>query len=105
MNPYVAFVLAAAITYALRGSMTVAGDRLVRSKHLTTITALVTPAVLAAMVTGALAVDHGRVAAPGVTEIVAVCAAFAAARRIGNFGLSLLVGMVMYWAGWAAGLH
>ena len=104
MNPYLAFFVAAAVTYALRSSMTVVGDRLVRSPRLTVVAALVTPAVLAAMIAGALATEHGRVVAPSATAIASVGATFATARRGGNFGLALAVGMGVYWVIGIAGL-
>jgi branched-subunit amino acid transport protein len=104
MNPYFAFTLAAAITYLLRSSMTIAGDRFTRSAHLKSITALVTPAVLASMIVSAMVVHHGEVTAPPLLEIAAISSAFAVARRTGNFGLALAVGLPVYWLGGLAGM-
>lgn len=104
MNPYLAFALAAAVTYVLRGSMTIAGDRVARSTRLATVTALVTPAVLASILITGLAGHDGRLSAPPPADLAAVVAAFVVARRTGNFGLALAVGLPVYWLGRLAGL-
>lgn len=104
MNPYITFTAAAAITYALRASMTVAGVRVARSGQLKAITTLATPAVLAVMIASAVATRHGHVAPGSWAEVAAVAIAFATARRTGNLGLALAVGLPVYWIGGLAGL-
>lgn len=96
MTAVLVFVLAAAVTWLLRAWMTVAGGRLVESERFTELTSLVTPAVLAAMVASAVFVSHGAVAMPGVSAVAAVLAAFLIARRTGNVGLGLVVGLVLH---------
>lgn len=97
MTAIAAFVVAAAVTYVLRSSMTVAGTRVAQSPRLISMTALVTPAVLASMIAAALFGGHGHTTTPAVAEVAAVVAAFVMARRTGNFGLALAVGMPVYW--------
>lgn len=104
MNPYVAFVVAAVVTYALRSSMTLAGGRIVRSDRITDFTKLVTPAVLAVMIAGALATNHGRSASPEISELAAVGTAFVVTRKVGNFGVALAAGVAIYWAVRSVGL-
>lgn len=104
MNTYVAFTLAAAITYALRASMTIAGSRLIRSERFASVIGLATPAVLAAMIASALATHHGRVDTPAPVEVAAIGLAFLVARRSGNLGLALALGLPVYWVGVLTGL-
>lgn len=94
MTVLLTFALAAAVTFALRAWMTVAGGRLVESERFTEVTALVTPAVLAVMVASALFLGHGEAAAPTVAAATAVLVAFLAVRRTGNLVLGLAAGLV-----------
>ena len=87
MNAYLAFTIAAVITYALRASMTIAGSRITRSEHLGPVIGLATPAVLAAMITSALATHHGQIGTPVPVEVASVALAFVVARKTGNLGL------------------
>ncbi|MEZ5092844.1 AzlD domain-containing protein [Nocardioides sp.] len=89
------FTLAAVVTFALRAWMTVAGGRLVESERFAELTALVTPAVLAAMIASALLLGHGHATTPAVASVAAVVAAFAVVRRTGNVGLGLALGLAV----------
>ena len=104
MTTLAAFAIAAVITYLLRASMTIAGDRLLSSPTLETAIGLVSPAVLSAMVVSALVLDHGQLAAPGLVETVAVAAAVLAVRKTGNVSMALAVGLPVYWLGTLVGL-
>ncbi len=104
MTTFAAFGIAAAITYLLRSSMTLVGDRLLSSTTVATAIALVSPAVLSAMVVSALVLDHGRLSPPVLIETLAVAAAVLAVRRTGNVSMALAVGLPVYWIGTLAGL-
>ena len=104
MNTYLAFTIAAAITYALRASMTIAGSRLIRSERFASVIGLATPAVLAAMIASALATHHRQFGTPAPVELAAVGLAFVVARRTGNLGLALALGLPVYWLGGLVGL-
>lgn len=91
------FVAAAAITYVLRSSMVVAGDRLLGSDRLQTVIALTSPAVLAAMLASALFAHGGRVAVPALAEAGAIVAAIVAVRRTGNVSTALAAGLPAFW--------
>ncbi|MBX3315161.1 MAG: AzlD domain-containing protein [Actinobacteria bacterium] len=93
----VTFVAAAAVTYLLRSSMVLAGDRLQESDGVRTAVELTAPAVLAAMIAGALLVHHGTVSAPALAEVAAIGAAVVAVRRTGNVGAALAAGLPVYW--------
>lgn len=95
MTIVLAFVIAAAVTFALRGSMSFVGA--LRATALQSGIALVTPAVLAAMVASALFVDHGHVTRPPLAEVAATGCALVVARRSGNVGLALAAGLPVYW--------
>ncbi|GAA1478709.1 hypothetical protein GCM10009623_31550 [Nocardioides aestuarii] len=94
MTVVLTFVLAAAVTFAMRAWMTVAGGRLVESERFAELTRLVTPAVLAVMVSSALLLGHDGAARPSVAAVVAVLVAFLTVRRTGNLVLGLVVGLV-----------
>ena len=91
------FAVAAAVTYGLRSSMVVAGDRLLGSDRLQTVIGLTSPAVLAAMVASALFAHGGRVALPALAEVGAVAAAVIAVRRTGNVSTALAAGLPTFW--------
>ena len=104
MTTLIAFALAALVTYLLRCSMTLVGDRMSEAPMVTSAIGLVSPAVLTAIVTSALLVDEGRMAPPGSIEAAAVGCAFIAVRRTGNVSAALAVGLPLYWLGSFAGL-
>lgn len=97
MTAVIAFSIAAAVTFLLRSSMTWAGGA-VASPRVAAWIALVTPAVLTAMVASALVLDHGVVHRPGVADATAVVVAIVAVRRTGNVSTALLVGLPVYWS-------
>ncbi len=68
---------------------------LVESPRFAELTALVTPAVLAAMIASALLLGHGHGSALPMSAVVAVLAAFAVVRRTGNVALGLVLGLVV----------
>jgi branched-subunit amino acid transport protein len=100
----VTFALAAAVTYALRSSVTVIGRPV--PGWLDRIAGLVTPAILASMVASGLLLRgqdrHLEVPSPAV--IAAIVAAFVIARRRRNVGLALAVGLPVFWLGSLVGL-
>ncbi len=104
MTTLAAFGLAALMTYLLRSSMTIAGDRLLSSTTVAAAIGLVSPAVLSAMVVSALVLDHGRLSPPVLIETVAVAAAVLAVRKTGNVSMALAVGLPVYWLGTLVGL-
>jgi len=96
MTALVAFTLAAAVTFALRSSMTWAGSA-VASPRVTAWVGLVTPAVLTAMIASALVLDHGAIHRPGLAETSAIAVAIVAVRRTRNVSMALLFGLPVYW--------
>ena len=94
MTIIVAFVVAAAVTFAMRSSMSLVGVH--RSSDLKTAVAAITPQVLAAMVASALFVRHGDLHLPTIAEVVTLGTAFAIARKTGNVGLALAVGLPVH---------
>ena len=104
MTIIVAFTLAAAATYLLRSSMVLFGGRLLGSDRFASNIALVSPAVIAAIVASALFIDGGRNVTPPAVSTLAVVAGLAAVRRTNNVSAALMVGMPIYWIGALAGL-
>lgn len=96
MSVAFAFVAAAAVTFALRSSMTLLGAE--RSASAQSVIAFVTPAVLGAMVAGGVLLDHGQLRAPVPAELAAVGVALVVARRTGNVSLALAAGLPAFWA-------
>lgn len=101
MIAIVAFTLAAVVTFLLRSSMTLAGAASASSRIGSWI-ALVSPAVLMAMVASALFLDHGRMVSPRLGEAFAIGVAVLAVRKTGNVSMALAVGLPIYWLGNAA---
>lgn len=97
MSVLAIFAVAGAITYALRCSMVVIGDRLDSSAIVESTIGLVSPAVLSAIIVSALVLDHGKVVAPDLAGVLAVGAAVVAVRRTSNVGMALAVGLPTYW--------
>lgn len=95
MTVLLAFTCAGAVTFVLRSAMTWSGFGAGRATA--TWIALVTPAVLAAMVASALFLDHGELAKPDPSEVLAVVAAVAVVRHTRNMSTALLVGLPVYW--------
>lgn len=104
MTVVLTFSLAAVVTFALRSWMTVAGGRLVESPRFAELTALVTPAVLAAMIASGLLLTHGRASVPAAGALLAVLAAFWTVRRSGNVAVGLVVGLAVHALALAVGL-
>ncbi len=98
------FALAGTGTYLLRTSMILAPSDLAGSPWLERRIALLSPAVLAAIIASALFVSNQRVSAPNPVEVVAVLAALIAVHRTKNISSALLVGLPIYWIGAIAGL-
>jgi branched-subunit amino acid transport protein len=104
MTTLAAFGIAAAITYLLRSSMTLAGDQLLASPRVEGAIGLVSPAVLSAMVASALLLEGGHLAAPDPVEVAAVACAVVAVRRTGNVSMALAVGLPVCWLGSLVGI-
>ncbi len=96
MTALVAFTLAAGVTFLLRSSMTWSGGA-VASPRVTQWIALVTPAVLTAMVASALVIERGAIHRPGLAETSAIVVAIAAVHRTRNVSMALLTGLPVYW--------
>lgn len=99
MTPLFAFGLAALATYVLRSCMTMWGDQLLESDQFTFSIALVSPAVLSAIVASAVFLDSGTLVQPHLAELAAIAAAVAIVRRSGNVGHALAAGLPVYWLG------
>jgi len=99
MSVIVAFSAAALVTYALRSFMTLWGRHFTDSERFSAAVALVSPAVLAAIVGSAVLLQDHQLQRPEVTEFAAVVAALGAVRRTGNVGAALFVGLPIYWIG------
>jgi len=96
MSVFLAFTCAAAVTFVLRSSMTWSGLG-AGSDGVRAWIALVTPAVLTAMVASALFLDHGQLERPDPAEVLAIVAAVVVVRRTRNVSTALLVGLPIYW--------
>ncbi|MGA9278645.1 AzlD domain-containing protein [Ilumatobacter sp.] len=97
MTIIIAFAVTGAITYFLRSSMLVAGNRFTSSPTVESAIGLVSPAVMAAIIASTLLVDHGRIMSPDLASVAAISVAIVAVRRTGNVGSALLVGLPIYW--------
>lgn len=97
MSVFAIFAVAGSITYALRCSMVVLGDRLHSSAIVESTIGLVSPAVLCAIIVSALVLDQGRIVAPDLAGVLAVVAAVVAVRRTSNVSMALAVGLPAYW--------
>lgn len=96
MTAVLAFTLAGAVTYLLRSSVIIAGAAF-SSPKIGPWIALVSPAVLTALVASALLLDTGKMMTPELGEALAVGAAVLAVRRTGNVSVALAVGLPVYW--------
>ena len=97
MTTVAAFAIAGVITYLLRCSMVLFGNRLASSTVAESTISLVTPAVLSAILASALLLEHGQIARPDLPGVLSVTAAVVAVRRTSNVGLALGVGLPTYW--------
>lgn len=97
MNAIAIFAVAGMITFVLRSSMVLFGDRLNSSAIVESAIGLVSPAVLAAIIASALLLDRGHVVQPDIAGILAVAGAVVAVRRTSNVSLALAVGLPIYW--------
>lgn len=97
MTVIAVFAVAGVITYVLRCSMLIFGDRLTSSSVAESAIGLVSPAVLTAIVASALLLEHGEIAPPDIAGMLTVAGAFVAVRRTSNVGMALAVGLPIYW--------
>lgn len=97
MTAVAIFAVAGMITYLLRCSMLVFGDRLTSSTIAESAIGLVSPAVLAAIIASALLLEHGEIARPDLAGLLSVAGAVVAVRRTSNVGMALAVGLPIYW--------
>ncbi|MEM9132364.1 MAG: AzlD domain-containing protein [Actinomycetota bacterium] len=104
MNPILLFALAGVITFAIRASLVVAGDRPALQGVVASHAPLVAPAVLSAIVASALLVSDEGIGPADPAAVVAVIAGAVAVHRQGNAFTALLVGLPVYWACTALGL-
>ncbi|MEM7340796.1 MAG: AzlD domain-containing protein [Actinomycetota bacterium] len=104
MTVLIAILLAGVGTYLLRASLVLAPASVVVSPRLVRILPLVAPAVLAAIIASSLFVAGGRPTLPPLLDIAVVGIALVVVRRTGNLGMSLIVGLPLYWAGVLVGL-
>lgn len=91
------FALAGLITYLLRSSMLLFGDRLTASSLAESAIRMTSPAVLTAIVASALFLDHGQATRPDLAAAAPVVSAVVAVRRTSNVGMALAVGLPTYW--------
>lgn len=103
MTAVLAFSLAGAVTFGLRSSMTIV-ERSATSPRLGSWIALVSPAVLTAIIASALLVDHDEIVWPRIGETLAIASAVCAVRKTGNMSLALAVGLPVYWLAGALGM-
>ena len=96
MTAVVAFWLAAVVTYLLRSGTTLTRTGSSDPRPASWI-ALVTPAVLTAMLASALLLDHGELVRPRLAELLAVLAAIVGVRRTANVSVALAVGLPVFW--------
>ncbi len=102
MTAIIAFSLAAVVTFLLRSSMTLTGAASASTSRTSWI-ALVSPAVLTAMLASALFVDHGELVRPHFDELLAIIAALIGVRRTGNVSVALAIGLPVFWLAGALG--
>ena len=103
MDVIMMFAMAAIGTYLVRVSLVFAGARQV-APVVDRAIGLISPAVLAGIVAGALLVDARTFAWPGGIEVAALAVAVAATRRTGNVAAALGWGLPIYWCGTILGL-
>ena len=96
MTAVTAFTLAAVVTFLLRSSMTLTGAVATSTRPAQWI-ALVSPAVLTAMVASALFVDQGHLVRAPIAELAAILAAVIGVRRTGNVSVALAIGLPVFW--------
>ena len=96
MTAVVAFSLAAVVTYLLRSGMTLTPAGWAANRQ-ESWGALVSPAVLTAMVLTALVLDHGDVVRPALAEMLAIIAAIDGDRRSGNMSVALVARHPAVW--------
>ncbi len=104
MNPILLFAIAGVLTFALRVSLVVAGDRPALRGVVADHAPLVTPAVLSAILASALLVSERGVGPAEPAAAIAVAAGALAVTRHGNVLMALVVGFPVYWLGTALGL-
>jgi branched-subunit amino acid transport protein len=92
----VALSLAAVVTYLLRAGMTLNRMGSASAPEWSWM-AFVAPAVLTAILTSALVLDHGELVRPPVAEPLAMLAALVGVRRTGNVSVALAVGFPVFW--------
>ena len=97
MTAVAVFAVAGMITYLLRSSMVVFGDRLISSTIADSAIALVSPAVLTAIIASAVLLEHGELAPPDIAGVLSVTSAVIAVRRTSNVSMALAVGLPIYW--------
>ncbi len=97
MSAIVVFAVAGVVTYLLRCSMVVLGDRLTTSAVVESAIGLVSPAVLTAVIASAFFLEHGQVVRPDVAGVLSVAGAVVAVRRTSNVSMALAVGLPIYW--------
>lgn len=102
MTAVLAFTIAAAVTFLLRSSMTLVGVTAASSRVRAQV-ALVSPAVLTAMIASALFLDHDQFVWPPAGEALAIGSAALAVSRTGNVAVAMAVGLPVYWLGGAFG--
>ena len=97
MTAVTVFAVAGLITYLLRCSMLVFGNRLTSSTVAEPAIGLVSPAVLTAIIASALLLEHGEIARPDIAGVLSVAGAVIAVRRTSNVSMALAVGLPTYW--------
>ena len=104
MSVLLTFTLAGVATFFLRSCMNLFGRRLQSSPVIERSIALVSPAVLAAIVASAIFIDQGALAPPDLVSSLAIVTAAVAVHRTDNVSMALFVGLPVYWVGAATGL-
>ena len=97
MTAFAIFAVAGMITYLLRSSMLVFGDRLTSSTVAESAIGLVSPAVLTAIIASTILLDHYEIARPDLAGVLSVAGAVVAVRRTSNVSMALAVGLPIYW--------
>ena len=97
MTALTIFAIGGLVTFLLRSSMLVFGDRLTSSAMATLAIGLVSPAVLTAIIASALFLDQRAIALPHPAAVLSVAGAVVAVRRTSNVGMALAVGLPIYW--------
>lgn len=103
MSTWLVVVGAAAVTYLLRSSVLVLGGGRRFPAALEARMRFVGPAVMAAIVAGALFTTDGHLSTVAPGDLLAVAVGGAAARRLANPGLALAVGLPVAWLAGAWG--